>query len=106
MLFIAEAHVAVIISVHVARALALLAGRRGPRDEDVRFSGGLVAVRRRLRVDLGFGELEHRVLDRSRGRRRRRALERANAEAGPPPRDPYRQALTMRPSLKARPLVS
>jgi len=28
------------------------------------------------------------------------------AEAGPPPRDPYRQALTMRPSLKARPLVS
>ena len=28
------------------------------------------------------------------------------AAAGPPPRDPYRQALTMRPSLRARPLVS
>jgi hypothetical protein len=25
---------------------------------------------------------------------------------GPSPRDPYRQALTMRPSLKVRPLVS
>ena len=33
-------------------------------------NGGLVAVRRRLRVDLGVGELVHRVLDRSRGRRR------------------------------------
>ena len=28
------------------------------------------------------------------------------AAAGPSPRDPYRQALTMRPSLKVRPLVS
>ena len=28
------------------------------------------------------------------------------AAAGPPARDPYRQALTMRPSLRARPLVS
>ena len=28
------------------------------------------------------------------------------AAAPPPPRDPYRQALAMRPSLKARPLVS
>ena len=28
------------------------------------------------------------------------------AAAGPSPCDPYRQALTMRPSLKARPLVS
>ena len=32
-------------------------------------NGGLVAVRRRLCVDLGVGELVHRVLDRSRGRR-------------------------------------
>ena len=28
------------------------------------------------------------------------------AAAGPSPCDPYRQTLTMRPSLKARPLVS
>ena len=35
---------------------------------------------RRLRVDLGFSELEHRVLFRSRGRRRRRALERVGVE--------------------------
>jgi hypothetical protein len=43
-------------------------------------NGGLVAVRRRLSVGLGVGELVHRVLDRSRGRRRVGDLERVGVE--------------------------
>ena len=63
-------------------------------------NGGLLAVRRRLRVDLGVGELEHRVLDRSRGRRRLGALERGDVEDvhGARPRDPLLDgALTLLP---------
>ena len=39
-------------------------------------------------------------------RHSRRAERTLTAAAGPSPCDPYRQTLTMRPSLKARPLVS
>ena len=74
----------IIISDAIAVAIALaLAGRRGPLEQHLSVTnGGLVAVRRRLPIDLDIVELVHRVLDRSRGRRRRRrcALERVDVE--------------------------
>ena len=52
-------------------ALARRTRARGPLQQEGRGkNGGLVAVRRRLSVDLGVGELVHHVLHRSRGARR------------------------------------
>ena len=65
---------------------------------------GLCMIYLRLRSYAIFAcTSEMKVVNTARGGNTERTL---TAAAGPSPCDPYRQTLTMRPSLKARPLVS